>query len=564
VKPTSNTAWPPAEFASVLNPMREWATWYEGDPDQLAAIYGKSSSVRPSQQASGVVGRVARWFWGQPVPAGQSKARTHIPIARDIARVSARLLFGEQLTIKAGDSEDQQLARLHQILDDNHFEQRLVEAAEFCAALGGVWWRVSWDTTVAKYPLLSIVQADAAFPTFSYGRLRDVTFVQVVKVEGPTVWRHFETHTAGYVTHELYQGTQSSVGTIVPLAETLQTADLPVNELSQIETGVPMVAAVYVPNVRPVPRWRNDPNGQELGASDFDGIEGSFDELDEAWTNLRREGRLNKSRIIAASGLLENLGPGVGAAFDSDREVFTPVQAPADVAGLPITLAPSTLTVADRLAEIEALMRRIYSDAGYSPETFGLGSAGTALTATEVAARERKSMTTREAKTRTWTNALEDLLELVSALDAKLFGGTAIRPTVEFAASVSPTLAEIASSVQALNAAQAASVETRVKMVHPDWADTQIQEEVARIQAENAMTTPTINLDPMTDPNAAPTDAISSADEIKAKADAMGVLIRAGVENDSAAAQVGLPGVNFRPGATPITIKLPGSDSTSA
>ncbi len=51
---------------------------------------------------------------------------------------------------------------------------------------------------------------------------------------------------------------------------------------------------------------------------------------------------------------------------------------------------------------------------------------------------------------------------------------------------------------------------------------------------------------------------------IKAKADAMGVLIRAGVENDSAAAEVGLPGLDFRPGATPITIKLPGADGTPA
>lgn len=560
MKLVSNSAWPPAELASVLGPINEWATWYEGNPDKLFALYGKTTNARPSQQASGVVGKVARWFWGQPVPAGQAKARTHIPIARDIARVSARLLFGEQLTIKS-DQVDA-LARMQEILDANRFEQLCVEGAEFCAALGGVWWRVAWDTTVAKHPLLSIVQPDAAFGIFSYGRLREVTFVQAVRVEGQTVWRHFETHTSGFVTHQLYQGTPSTVGTIVPLDEAAQTADLAVDENSQIATGVTQLTAVYVPNVRPVPRWRNDPNGQALGASDFDGIEGSFDELDEAWTNLRREGRLNKSRIIAASALLANLGPGAGATFDSDREVFTPVEAPADVAGgLPITLAPSTLTVTDRLSEIEALMRRIYSDAGYSPETFGMGSNGAAVTATEVAARERKSMTTREAKTRTWTNALEDLLEVVSALDVKLFGGTPIKPKVEFAASVSPTLGEVATAVQALNAAQAASVETRVKMVHPDWDDTQIGEEVAKIQAENAMTAPTISLDPQADPNA---DAIASAEETKAKADAMGVLIRAGVENDSAAAQVGLADVQFRPGATPITIKLPGSDNPPA
>lgn len=44
------------------------------------------------------------------------------------------------------------------------------------------------------------------------------------------------------------------------------------------------------------------------------------------------------------------------------------------------------------------------------------------------------------------------------------------------------------------------------------------------------------------------------ADQIKAKADAMGVLIRAGVDPDDAAEQVGLPGVKFRDGVMPASL----------
>lgn len=49
---------------------------------------------------------------------------------------------------------------------------------------------------------------------------------------------------------------------------------------------------------------------------------------------------------------------------------------------------------------------------------------------------------------------------------------------------------------------------------------------------------------------------------IKAKADAMGVLIRAGVDPDDAATRVGLPGVRFT-GAVPVSLRLPETDAAS-
>lgn len=51
-----------------------------------------------------------------------------------------------------------------------------------------------------------------------------------------------------------------------------------------------------------------------------------------------------------------------------------------------------------------------------------------------------------------------------------------------------------------------------------------------------------------------PRDGVSDARELKEKADAMGVMIRAGVKPEVAAQQVGLSGLEFLDGK-PITLK---------
>lgn len=47
-----------------------------------------------------------------------------------------------------------------------------------------------------------------------------------------------------------------------------------------------------------------------------------------------------------------------------------------------------------------------------------------------------------------------------------------------------------------------------------------------------------------------------TVDSVKSKAEAMGVLIRAGVDQESAAAHVGLSGVQFT-GLVPVTLRDP-------
>lgn len=516
----ANTSWPPAELDQVFKPIALWAAWYEGDPDKLADLYSGISTSRPSQTRGGVVGRITRWFWGQQAPAGQARPKLHMPVASDIATVSADLLFGEELQLEAPEQvatvddagkpvEDTRLDRLREILDGNNWQSLLPEAGEAAAALTGVYLRLGWDTSIAQHPLISVVHADHAIPTFRWGHLVEVTFWQDVKREGASVWRHLETHAPGKIVHQLYQGTATNLGSLVPLTESDVTKDLPVTE-DFIATGITSLTATYVPNIKPTRKWRNDPVGRNMGRSDFDGAEPIFDAIDETWTSWMRDLRLGKARIMVAQQLLTSNGPGAGAYFDLDQELFTSLSIPMNEAGTGyITAQQFDIRVTQHMETLHELLQAAYQSAGYSPATFGMQDQ-VATTATEVAARERRTMTTREKKTRYWTAALEPFLETLTALDKAQFGqGEILRPKVTFPQSVSPTLAELAQSVALLANAMASSIETRVRMLHADWDDTQVEEEVAKIMAENSMSTPTINLVDPTIPTASIDPAIA-------------------------------------------------------
>lgn len=479
--------WPPKPVAALMPKLAEWSAWYDGSVEALTGVYQRSSGprVRPSQYSGGIVGAVSRFFWGQPQSAnGQARHRLHMPIAADIATASSDLLFGEELAIDA-DSAD--LTRLGVILDGNSWQSLLPEAAELCAALGGVYLRAGWDADVAGHPLATVIHADGAIPTFAYGRLRKVTFWQVVKEDGGSVWRHLEHHEPGRIVHELRQGDAGRLGRPVPLTEAEQTAGIPVDTDSAILTGIPKLTVSYIPNVRPNRRWRNDPVGRNLGRADIDGTEPFMDALDEAWTSWMRDIRLGKSRIMVPQEFLNTTGPGSSAFFDADRDVYVAMKAMGDpnaALSQQITAQQFAIRVAEHAQTVRGLLGSIVQSSGYSAQTFGLTEEA-ATTATEVTSRERRSMGTREKKSRYWTDGLEDFLETLTMLDREIFRqGDILSPQISFPAASTPSPREVAESVQLLNSAQAVSIETRVRMVHSDWDDERVAAEVEAIKAE--------------------------------------------------------------------------------
>ncbi|MFG3118690.1 phage portal protein [Streptomyces sp. NPDC048197] len=489
--PENGTPWPPAQFATEYAAMRVDDAWYAGDRTRLAAVYTRDQ-LRPD-------GR--RRLWGRrPPAAGQRDDRLHIPLAADIANTSASLLFSEPPTFTVDDTATQ--ARLDELTEAGGVANALLEAAEVAAALGGVFLRVTWDTSLAARPLLTAVHADSALPEFRFGILSAVTFWHELPSDNATVWRHLERHEPGRILHGLYQGDADRLGVRVPLVEHPEVASLADSLGEQgdnIETGLPdALTAAYVPNMRPNRANRGSP----LGRSDYQGAHDLFDALDSTWSSWMRDIRLARARLIVPDGYLRSNGPGNGATFDADREIWQTLNIPPTETGTGITLSQFGIRVDEHQQTAEAIVRQAVQGAGYSAQTFGLGDA-TAATATEVVARERRSMITRDTKARYWAPAVADMLHVMLRLDRTLGFSTVAtgeRPHIQFGDAVSEDPQSTAQTLALLAQAEAASTDTKVRILHPDWSDEQVQAEVDRIREESGTAVP----DPITGAPPAP------------------------------------------------------------
>lgn len=521
--PANGTVWPPVQMRRITPHLRAWDAWFSGDPIKLAEHYGFAAFVppgypapRPTQYYGGVVGALARFFWGQPVN-GQQLSKSHIPIAADICQASADLLYAEPPVFTVTDATGTATQDRLDALTDDTLHGVIGEGAEIGAALGGHYLQVSWDrSVVADKPFLTCVHADAALPEFRYGRLTAVTFWTTVKYEGQEVWRHLTRHEldangTGIILHGLYKGGIADLGRAVPLTEADATAPLArpgvLSDGNQISTLTPGLGCVYIPSQRPQRRWRNDPIGANLGRSVLDGIEHMMDELDEIHSSWMRDIRLGKARVFVARDLLENHGAGQGASWDSDQEIYAPLNvAPGSLnpngssgtANGYLMAQQFAIRTADFAAAAQAKTLDIIRGAGFSPQTFGIPDTSgrqPAMTATEIQARQDRSYMSRDRQILLVRPQLSAILTKLLAVDKAVFNTAGSDPTpvdVAFPDGVQDSPSTVAQTVSALAAARAASTETLVQMVHPDWDDTRVATEVARIHAEDAAAAPAL------------------------------------------------------------------------
>lgn len=483
-----NTPWPPHHCDHVYRRIASWSAWYSGDPDQLSAVYGgtvaaDSTGFFASERGGfrAVINRTLnRWFWGHRQTPTEQRTKLHVPIAGDIAAASADLLFSEPPKITAQDTAAQE--RIEQLIDDG-VHAVLLEGAEISAALGGVYLRVVWDQTMSDRPWLTVIHPDAAIPVFKWGKLTEVTFWKAIHDDGTSVVRHLEHHMAGVISHGVYEGDREHLGYPRPLTDYEDTEDLAglVNANSQIFTGISKLAAGYVPNMRPNRIWRNQPEAAYLGRSDYAGVEPLMDSLDETYSSWMRDLRLAKARLMVPNIFLESFGRGEGARFDTEQELFVGMQGalPSDGMGSNIEQVQFQIRVDEHSRTSQDIMARIVSSAGYSAQTFGLADS-VSVTATEVAAKERRSLITRDRKACYWRPELADIIETLLMVDASIFksGVTPEVPLVEFADVVSQDPESAARTLQLLDTARAVSTKTKVMMLHPDWEEPAIDEEV--------------------------------------------------------------------------------------
>lgn len=505
-------AWPPAVWSPIARSQMLWSAWFSGSADQLSYAYqGLGGNTLTGSTFFGSSGEypntgghfrgpaplatatIDRYFWGQITPPAEKRSKMHVPLAGDIASMSANLLFSKKPRVEVD-------GKIGQAWVENKFDDDLhatfLEGQEVCSALGGVYYRTVWDKEMDNEAWIDIVHPDAAVPTFRHGRLVSVIFWRVIEDRDGDVVRHLEQHDLlnDTIEHGVYVGDQVRLGQpdaltnfpeLAPVAAAVDSSGL--IELPDLPNGAQTVT--YIPNIRPNRMWRWVPGAAPIGRSDYQGIEQPMDQLDEAYSSWMRDVRLAKMRLMVPTQYLESRGPGKPAIADIDREVFVPMNF---LAGTADKAAIEANQFAIRFAEHQAtcaeLKQVAVEGAGYSAATFGESStSGGTITATEIEDRQRRTLMTRGAKLHYVRPGVESILFSLMAVQASVFGQDGLkpeRPNVVFPDAVLPSPQELAQTAVALSSAKAASLQTLVGMVHPEWDEAQVDEEVQRIKDE--------------------------------------------------------------------------------
>lgn len=462
----ANETFPPVDW--LWRYYRKNAAWYAGD-------------VRAMRQEAD-----RHSFW-----QSDEQIRLHVPMAADLASMSAGMIFSDSPVITAEDERTD--ARIQEIMLEAGIYAVLLQAAELASVYGGVFLKLTWDAREAC-PKLSAVPADAGFPQWRGGILRDITFWNVVREEDGVIWRLEERYTGdGCIYSRLLKGGEDHLGEEAGMNTIPETKEIrPV-----VRSGTNRLLAVYVPNmlpnrIRPYLRF---------GRSDFDGLYGLFDELDEAYSAIQRETRMTKTTVIVPMEYLrrkealfeeiDNNAKAVEWTFSNATGAFTALDIATNGDSVPITIVNPEIRAESRIAVCDDLVRRILSLAGYAPQSAGLDITGSAESGTALTVRERKSLRTTETKKTYWWHAIKDIMTSMLALDAAVFR-SGVRAdsnlTVEMPSNTQPDIAQMAEILEQLERAGAISVEGKVRLLHPDWSEDKILAEVAAIREERGQT----------------------------------------------------------------------------
>lgn len=373
-------AWPPPELAERWNTIRQYRAFVAND--QLELLAGREH---------------LQGFSGNP----EDSTFSPVPIAGELVRYSAALLFAEPPLFTAREPGDQ--PALDAFLDLSRFDELLTEAATAVAGEGYGALRVSLDDVVPGGVAVDYLPADRVVFRESFGRyVSGGLAVFSHRDSSGTVWRLLEDHSPGVIRRRLFRGTLSRLGDARPLSS---------NQAPESWRALKPETVTAVLDRPTLIRWSNLPGNQ----SDLAGLLTLLDELNVAATILRQKSALSRPVLAALESVHSSLS-GMewwrGFTFKAD-DLDMPGLNPSNY----IQVLQSDLQAAEHLSYIRDLIARIYHLAGYSgagrggDEEPGRADSGRAL-----ALRQIRNDHTRRQKGSMAQRAVSEALGVALAL----------------------------------------------------------------------------------------------------------------------------------------------------
>jgi len=422
----------------------------------------------------------ASGYESAPSTHERQKVFTPVPLARDLAKFSASLLFSQPPKIRlAGESSAEQ-ARLDQWLEENRVAELLLDAGDTVASEGSAALRVVWDDHVSsEVPLITFHSEDSVLWSTRHGRytLGGVLAISVEEENGATIWRLLEAHEAGRIRRVLFKGTVGRLGKRHDLSGgPPQFRDL----RPEARTGVDRPTLV---------RWENVPGGH----SDLAGLEPLLDALDEAASvgrvKMRASQPVTYLRRFSARDL-DSLGAlpmhnmiaiddWPGRCLGSDRP-GVPVESPFPVENLIVTSQPG-LEASEHREYVEHVRELAIATAGYSLASWGLDKEGRADSGTALKLRQVRTLLTRAGKERMARQAIAEACGVALGMMLGRRDVEPLLPDVELSDGMPRDGLQDAEELLRLRNANAISTEEIVRRLHPEWPEEKILEEVGRI-----------------------------------------------------------------------------------
>ena len=236
--------------------------WYEGDSFEISQFFG-------------LIWNSAHSFWGATMTKGMEIRKIHIGLPKLLVDTLNNITISDFNGLEFENKADQDL--WDEIEKENDFKKLLKKATEEVLKVGDGAFKISFDESISKLPIIEFYAAEDVEFIRNRGRIREIKFYTRYNIR-EVRYLLVETYGYGYVHYNLYQNE-----TEIPLDKLEATANLQdVSFDNSIMLAVPYII------------WQSD-KYEGRGASIYDSKSDNFDAIDEVvsqWQDAVRSGRV--------------------------------------------------------------------------------------------------------------------------------------------------------------------------------------------------------------------------------------------------------------------------------
>ena len=503
--------------------IEEYRVWYIGNERMIREFYREHMKHDNSN-----------YFW---LKAPIDYRLIHSGIPGLISRAMGQVVFGagwkanvsvfkDETSKEIDESLTEQSQELVEgLIDVVDLKQKCIQASETESWCGQVFYKLSHDIDLSNFPILEIA---------------DVRQAEEIKVRGITtaiVFKHYYTHkknenkidyrldeiyTTNYdddatIIYELYkcnvskkEGVTDELIDLFSIPETQHLIDIVDDEGKFVYKGVKGILALSKPNKLPSHEFMDI----NVGASDFEGSVGSFDALDEVYSEMIAEVRNNKTIRYIPIEMLPKHKDRDGNIHSVKPNAFITnyveiESSKAEGTNKEIVIKQIEDKYESLKSKFATAITTCINQAGLSP--FALGITGLeSVNSSAESQQERNKVTlqTRSMKQEMWKPFLEKLLikilELNSWMQRELkveqpfskleLSYNNVDIDIEFNPYIYPRQEDLLTTWGSAKQQRVASTYEAVSQIHPDWDDLRIEKEVNLIRFEEGLSLDTPEL----------------------------------------------------------------------